>query len=137
MAKDIYHNILINALVKDGWQVTDDPLFIKYFEKHFYIDFGAEKFLVAEKKKKRIAIELKSFLNPSNIYDFHVMIGQYTNYKMILKEKNSERDLFLGIDENTYNRLKESMGLKSLFYLHNVKLIVFNPEIEEIVKWKN
>ncbi len=26
MAKDIYHNCVRNALEKDGWKITDDPL---------------------------------------------------------------------------------------------------------------
>jgi len=29
-AKDIYHNEVKNALLKDGWTITADPYFIKY-----------------------------------------------------------------------------------------------------------
>jgi hypothetical protein len=28
-AKDIYHNIVCTALIKDGWTITDDPLILK------------------------------------------------------------------------------------------------------------
>ncbi len=27
-AKDIYHNQVKNALIKDGWTITDDPLIL-------------------------------------------------------------------------------------------------------------
>ncbi len=29
MAKDLFHQIVKNALIKDGWQITDDPLFLR------------------------------------------------------------------------------------------------------------
>lgn len=28
-AKDMYHDVAKNALIKEGWSITDDPLFIK------------------------------------------------------------------------------------------------------------
>ena len=31
-ARDIYHNAVKNALVKDGWTITDDPLHLKWEE---------------------------------------------------------------------------------------------------------
>jgi hypothetical protein len=29
MAKDLFHDAVRNALIKDGWQITDDPFFLK------------------------------------------------------------------------------------------------------------
>ncbi len=28
-AKDIFHEIVVKALMKDGWKITADPLFIQ------------------------------------------------------------------------------------------------------------
>jgi hypothetical protein len=44
-AKDFYHNPVRNALIKDGWTITDDPLIIKRGEGSTYADLGAEEHL--------------------------------------------------------------------------------------------
>ncbi len=49
MAKDIYHNQVKNALVKDGWNITHDPLFVQFGGVDVYVDLGAEKIIGAEK----------------------------------------------------------------------------------------
>ncbi|MBC8137347.1 MAG: fatty-acid oxidation protein subunit alpha, partial [Fibrella sp.] len=39
-ALDKFHHIVKNALVKDGWTVTDDPLSLRYEDKNLFVDFG-------------------------------------------------------------------------------------------------
>lgn len=41
-AKDIFHNTVKNALQKEGWIITHDPLFIRFGQVELYIDLGAE-----------------------------------------------------------------------------------------------
>jgi hypothetical protein len=53
-AKDIYHNAVKNALVKDGWKITADPYLLKYEDAELYADLAAEKPIAAEKKDKRL-----------------------------------------------------------------------------------
>ncbi|NEN94936.1 MAG: xisH family protein [Moorea sp. SIO3I7] len=40
-AKDIYHDTVKNALIKDGWTITNDPLSLKIGKKDIYIDLAA------------------------------------------------------------------------------------------------
>jgi len=47
-----------------------------------YIDLGAEQMIAAEKKGKKIAIEIKSFIQNSFISAFHTALGQYINYRL-------------------------------------------------------
>ncbi|RKZ75628.1 MAG: hypothetical protein DRQ57_06725 [Gammaproteobacteria bacterium] len=42
-AKDTYHNIVKNALIKDGWKITDDPLVLQFGETNLYADLGPKK----------------------------------------------------------------------------------------------
>lgn len=50
MAKDIYHQIVKEALIKDGWTITDDPYLIPRSNKKPYeVDLGSEKFIAAER----------------------------------------------------------------------------------------
>ena len=59
-AKDIYHDSVRNALVKDGWVITHDPLRLKWGVKDMYVDLGAEQLMTAEKEGRQIAVEVKS-----------------------------------------------------------------------------
>jgi XisH protein len=52
-ARDRYHDQVKNALVKDGWTITQDPLRVKWGKKDLYIDLGAEHFLLAAEKDQR------------------------------------------------------------------------------------
>ncbi|MHC5831800.1 MAG: element excision factor XisH family protein, partial [Nostoc sp.] len=40
-AKDRYHENLKNALIKDGWTITDDPFHLKWGKKDLYVDLAA------------------------------------------------------------------------------------------------
>jgi len=75
MAKDLYHDNVKEALIKDGWNITHDPLNLEYEDEQIAIDLGAEKLIGAEKGGEKIAVEIKSFLAPSFIYQFHNAIG--------------------------------------------------------------
>jgi hypothetical protein len=44
-AKDHYHETVKNALIKDGWTITHDPLILRLSKKKLYIDLGAEQLL--------------------------------------------------------------------------------------------
>lgn len=61
-AKDLYHNVVKNALIKDGWRITHDPLRLKWGIKDMYVDLGAERILSAEKAGQKIAVEVKNFV---------------------------------------------------------------------------
>ncbi|NJN35150.1 MAG: hypothetical protein HC817_13750, partial [Saprospiraceae bacterium] len=57
MAKDIFHEIVKEALIKDGWTITDDPLtLLTKPEGGISTDLGAEKIIVAEKDLIKIAV---------------------------------------------------------------------------------
>ena len=70
-AKDIYHDAVKNALIKDGWIVTDDPYLIKYEDAELYAYLAAEKPIAAEREGEKIVVEVKSFVGKSLMYDFH------------------------------------------------------------------
>jgi hypothetical protein len=62
MAKDIFHDKVKAALIKDGWHITHDPLTVKLTKRNIFIDLGAEKVIAAERHGQKIAVEIKSFL---------------------------------------------------------------------------
>ena len=74
-ARDLFHNSVRTALEKEGWTITHDPLPIPYGLIDLYIDLGAERLLAAQRGTERIAVEIKSFLGPSLVNDFHTALG--------------------------------------------------------------
>lgn len=58
MAKDLYHQHVKDALVKDGWTITHDPYFLDIDDRDpMEIDLGAEKLISAEKGSEKILVE--------------------------------------------------------------------------------
>src|SRR5262245_51173677 len=102
-AKDIYHDCVRNALVKDGWTITHDPYTIGFGQKEVFVDLGAEKILGAERGNERIAVETKSFRGSSDIHDLEVALGQYVFYRSLLTRFEPGRKLFLAIPASVFD----------------------------------
>ena len=134
-AKDKFHDSVKNALIKDGWTITADPLQIKLGDIDAYIDLGAEKLLTAEKNGEKIAVEIKSFLGASNIYDFYLAFGQFLNYREALNTQEPERVLFLAVPVNVHETFFKNEFILEMIRKFELKLVSYNIETEEIVKW--
>ena len=96
-AKDIYHDCVKIALIKDGRTVNHDPLSLKIGKKDIFVDLAAHKLLAATKQGQKIAVEIKSFIGTSEIEDLKNALGQYVLYQKILHYLASERKLYLAI----------------------------------------
>ncbi|OUL29681.1 fatty-acid oxidation protein subunit alpha [Nostoc sp. RF31YmG] len=134
-AKDKFHDIVRLALEKDRWNITNDPLYIDFGQVQMRIDLGAEKLLAAEKEGEKIAVEIKSFLNPSAITDFHLALGQFLNYRTALREKEPERHLYLAVDLETYNDFFTLPFIQLQIQEFQLKLVIYDTETEEIIRW--
>jgi hypothetical protein len=134
-AKDIYHDTVKNALIKDGWMITHDPLMLRWGKKDMFIDLGAELILAAEKSERKIAVEIKSFTGPSELADLEKALGQYTLYYDVLTEREPDRVLYLAIRDETFNDLFEEPIGQLLLQKKRLRLIVFAAEPESILKW--
>jgi hypothetical protein len=135
-AKDVFHNAVKNALQKEGWIITDDPLFIRFGGINIYIDLGAEKVIAAEKDGQKIAVEIKSFLAPSAISEFHLALGQFLNYHLVLERQDPDRILYLAITVDAYDDFFILPFTQMAIQRHQLKLIVYEPETEVIVQWQ-
>jgi hypothetical protein len=66
-------------------------------DKFHQIDLGAESLIAAEKSSRKIAVEVKSFLGNSTIYEFHLAVGQCFSYHIALQEQEPDRTLYLAV----------------------------------------
>ncbi|MGB3636351.1 MAG: XisH family protein [Rivularia sp. (in: cyanobacteria)] len=137
-AKDKFHESVKKGLQKQEWVITNDPLRIEFGEEdEVRIDLGAERLLAAQKKDEKIAVEVKSFLSDSALSDFHLALGQFLNYRLVLKEKDKERILYLAVPIYAYESFFQRDLPKAAIKQYQLKLIVYDPVEEVIVKWIN
>ena len=133
--KDIYHDTVKTALLKDGWTITHDPLKLEIGKKELFIDLGAEQLIGAARAEKKIAVEIKSFIGRSDIDDLEKALGQYTLYYDVLEDLEPDRELYLAIKELVFSNLFEEPIGQVLLRKNRLKLIVFNPTQEVISRW--
>ncbi|MDX1932152.1 MAG: element excision factor XisH family protein [Capsulimonadales bacterium] len=138
-ARDIFHDPFVRSLTKAGWTITHDPLTLVIGKRDLLIDIGAERIVGAERNGERIAVEIKSFLNPSPVQDLKEALGQFILYSDILAQDHTESDriLFLAIRETSYEEIFEEPIGEVLLANHRLRLILFDEIREEITRWIN
>ncbi|CAN5820527.1 hypothetical protein BH23PLA1_BH23PLA1_39190 [soil metagenome] len=85
-ARDRFHDVVREALVREGWTITSDPLTIVYGKRSLYVDLGAEQLFGASREGRKIVVEVKSFAGPSEMADLELALGQYVLYRTLLGE---------------------------------------------------
>jgi hypothetical protein len=80
-------------------------------------------------------VEIKSFVGRSLMTDFHLALGQYKVYQMLLEETAPEFDLYLAIDDITYSNFFKREGIEFLVRSSQIKFFVVNIDEQEIVQW--
>jgi len=133
-ARDYFHETVKRTLIKEGWTITHDPYHLQWGGKEMYVDLGAEQLLAAERTNERIAVEVKSFLGKSFMEDLEKALGQFVLYRSVLSYRDPERRLFLAIPFDVAKIFEEPLG-QMLLENNLVRVISFDPQIEEIVKW--
>jgi hypothetical protein len=137
VAKDLFHQVVKDALIKDGWNITHDPFPVDYGDVQIQIDLGAERLLAATKDQTIIAVEIKSFVRPSAISEFHTAVGQYLNYRRALRNQEPNRVLYLAVPSQTYDEFFRLRFIAEGIEEYQIHLLVYDVEERSIVKWTN
>jgi hypothetical protein len=135
MAKDLFHDVVKDALVAAGWQITHDPFPVDYGDVQMQIDLGAERLLAAQRDSEKIAVEVKSFTNPSAISEFHTAVGQYLNYRRALRSQEPARLLYLAVPSQTYEEFFRLRFIQEGVQEYQIALIVYDVEERRITQW--
>lgn len=136
-AKDAFHQVVKTALQKEGWSITADPLEIRWGSVEMYIDLGAEKVIGAERNGEKIAVEVKSFLGQSAVYEFHLALGQFINYRAVLQQQEADRILYLAIPSDTFDTFFNLPFTQAVVQQNQMKLLVYDVDQEVIVTWQS
>lgn len=135
-ARDIYHDTVRNALLKDGWTITHDPFRIRLARgKNLFIDLGAERLIAADRGSEKIAVEIKSFTRASDMKDLEDALGQFVLYERLLMRHAADRTLFLAVTDEVRKTVFEEEAGQVLIEDGIVRLLTFDPAREEIIQW--
>ena len=134
---DIIHNAVKNALIKDGWLITNDPYVIQYRRTVLYADLGAERPIAVERNGQKLVVEVKSFIGASKIQDLKEALGQYDIYRYLLEETAPDRKLYIAISKVAYNTFFTQDVTQLILNKHQLAIIVVDIETEEILQWIN
>ena len=134
-AKDIYHEAVKNALIKDGWTILADPYKIKYKDAELFADLATEKPLAAERNGRKIVVEIKSFLSPSPMRDFEIALGQYILYRNLISLTEPEYQIYLAIKDSIYENFFQRESIQDIVKINQLLLLVVEMEKEKILQW--
>jgi hypothetical protein len=131
-AKDRYHDTVIRALQKAGWTLITEQVAIIVEDRRLWIDIRASK----QAEHRAILIEVKGFEGmPSPIEYLANAAGKYAMYRAALDYLRIDVPLYMAVPDAAYHGiLSEAIGKQTLKH-NQVRLLVFDPEREEIVTW--
>jgi hypothetical protein len=130
-AKDRYHDTVRRALIKAGWTIDDEQVRLKVGRRNLWIDIQA-----SQSGDFVILVEIKGFENsPSSVEELSNAVGQYIVYLFALATKQIPSQLYLAVPDAAHNGIWiEELG-QGLVERVGIKLLVFDPIAEEIVRW--
>ncbi|MFM7603495.1 MAG: element excision factor XisH family protein [Pseudanabaena sp.] len=79
----------------------------------------------------------RSFLSGSAVSEFHTALGQYLNYRLLMQGQYPEYTLYLAIPLSVYDSFFQLPFVQTTIEQYQLKLVVYMPEEQEIVKWQN
>jgi len=135
--RDVYHNSVRQALIRDGWTITHDPYWIALGARDAFVDLGAEHTIAAGRSDRNIAVEVKSFLGRSVVADLAQAIGQYILYRSWMKRIDPDRELWLAVTERVAQEVFADLSGQVLIEDAALRLLVVDMIAERIVEWRS
>ncbi|MCP4367421.1 MAG: hypothetical protein GY797_04795 [Deltaproteobacteria bacterium] len=132
--KDMYHEQVKAALIREGWEITHDPLIFKS-EPGLSTDLGAERPIAARRGQEKIAVEIKSFLRMSQVSELEKAMGQYELYRWLLQANEPDREWYVAIPTHAYEGIFSKPIGKMVVEKLQMKLIVYTVSGEEELRW--
>ena len=133
--RDLYHDLVKNALRQDGWRITHDVLPLKIGAEIGAEALWATQLLAADKEERKIAVAVNSFVGRSDPADLAQVLGQLALCRPGLYALEPDRVLYLAVRHATYNACFTGPDGMRLLASQHMQLLVFDPRTEAIVQW--
>ena len=134
-AKDLYHDTVKNALIKDGWEIIADPFKLRVGRRDLFVDLGADRLVIAQRSSQKVAVEVKSFISASPISDLEQALGQYLLYEELMRREHPDRILYLAIRNAIYTSFFQEEIVQIILETRHLNLLIFDETNEEIIQW--
>jgi hypothetical protein len=134
-ALDKYHSAVRHALERDGWKITAENAILEFGGVKMYLDIRAETLLIAERGQRKIAVEVKSFLETSTVAAFQDAVGQYLSYLVALESEEPDRVLYLAAPQAVWLPFAKLEFTQAMMARFGLRVLVFDPNLEEVVQW--
>ncbi|MFN8494390.1 MAG: element excision factor XisH family protein [Caldilineaceae bacterium] len=82
-----------------------------------------------------MAVEIKTFVGPSAIYDVEQALGQYVLYLSFLEVLEPDRQLWIALSDATYKNVFQRKSIQLLIQRNKVPLLVIQLDEQEIIAW--
>jgi hypothetical protein len=131
-AKDRYHDVVVRALQKDGWTIVAEQIALSMPARRLWIDIRAQK----EAQNALILVEVKGFETLASAVAYLAdAIGQCVLYQAILEYVGITDPLYMAVPAAAFaGILGEEIGRQAIRKAQ-IRVIVFDAEQEEIVRW--
>ncbi|MGK7903290.1 MAG: element excision factor XisH family protein [Hormoscilla sp.] len=134
-AKDRFHDAVKTGLIKEGWKITHDPLYLYFDNTRVTVYLAGEKLLAAERNFEKIAVEVNNFIAPSTIDEFYLAVGQGLSYRIALGEQEPERQLYLAVPIFIYQAFFRFPLAQKTIQEAKLSIIIYEADEEAIVQW--
>ena len=133
--RDKYHDVVREALIREGWTITHDPYYFVQTDPQLSTDIGAERLIAAEQAARKIVVEVKSFLEESQMSELEKAIGQYGLYRRFLAKQDPERTLYLAVPQHAFEDIfRRQVGREAVEEFH-LLVIVYSLSENEPLLW--
>jgi hypothetical protein len=133
--RDPYHDLVKNALRKDGWRVTYDVLPLKRRTVSEAGESWTMQLLAADKDERKIAVAVNSFIGRSDLATLSQALAQLALSRPRVHAVESTRVLYLAVRQATYTTCFTEPEGRLLLARQPTPLLVFDPRTEAVVQW--
>jgi len=137
-ARDLYYDLVKNALRKDGWRITHNPLRLPRQSHGTQTRSGEvveEPLLAAEKDERKIAVAVKSFVGRCDAEVLHKALEHLRLCHTRLYAAEPGRTLYLAVRQTIYRDYFTGAVGAQLLASQPILFMVFDPRTESIVNW--
>ena len=100
----------------------------------FSTDIGAERLMAAENATQKIVVEVKSFLEESQVVELEKAIGQYGLYRRFLARQAPERILYLAVPRHAFEDIfSRQVGREAIEEFHLLLFVYSLLENEPLI----
>nr|WP_242019989.1 element excision factor XisH family protein [Trichocoleus sp. FACHB-40] len=76
-------------------------------------------------------------LDDTSDSDMRSRLGQFLNYRLALQMSEPDRTLYLAVPFDTFDSFFQERFVQEAVRLYQLKLVVYDPQEEVVIEWRN